>query len=97
MNLPLFQIMVRRDQQTTTPVIAPAHELPILKYLYGNENVTQGKEVGDYPCDLTHEYERLTRKYGGDKVLKIYGEEQSGQLAARLQAINQPAESKSSK
>ncbi len=98
MNFPLFRVMVRRDAQTTTPTTVPAHELPILKYLYGNENVTQDKQVGIYACDadVSQEYTRLTRKYGSEKVLEIYGQEQSGQLAASMQAGKSTAEAVSS-
>lgn len=78
----LLAVTIRRDANTITPVTVPAHELPILRNMFGKENVTQAEEVaGTVEVDPAGEYERLAAKYGGGKVAKVYGDDDGLRLS----------------
>lgn len=75
----IYNVRVRRDASTQTPVEVPEHEISILQEIYGTENVhnLDGKridEVGltdadvaaDVERDPTTEFERLAARYGGN-------------------------------
>ena len=36
---PLYEIRIRRDAHTVTPVTVPEYELPLLQEIFGAENV----------------------------------------------------------
>lgn len=78
----LLAVTIRRDANTITPITVPAHELPILRNMFGKENVVQADEhAGTVEVDPAGEYERLSAKYGGGKVAKVYGDDDGLRLS----------------
>ncbi|MGL5117530.1 MAG: hypothetical protein ACRC7C_19635 [Beijerinckiaceae bacterium] len=78
----LLAVTIRRDANTITPITVPAHELPMLRNMFGKENVTQADEpVGSVEVDPAGEYERLSAKYGAGKVAKVYGDDDGLRLS----------------
>lgn len=78
----LLAATIRRDANTITPVTVPAHELPMLRNMFGKENVTVADEpAGTFEVDPAGEYERLGAKYGAGKVAKVYGDDDGLRLA----------------
>jgi hypothetical protein len=80
-TMKLYGLKVRRDALTTTPVNVPAHEVPILQTIFGEENVhnRRGQSLaGEDAAELSaadvvgevdqqeDEFLRLERKYGGN-------------------------------
>ena len=87
--VPLYNIRVRRDAHTITPVTVPEYELLLLQELFGAENVQNadgrsideqgiGAVVGQY--NAGDEYERFCAKYGFDLVESVYGKKSAKTL-----------------
>lgn len=74
-NVPMIEVVVRRDSNTITPVAVPPYELTMLRQMFGKENVTGEKEVGSIEVESTEEFGRLSAKYGAQKVVKVYGDD----------------------
>jgi hypothetical protein len=74
-NVPLVEVMVRRDANTITPVTVPPYELTMLRQMFGKENVNGDKTVATLEVDAAGEFERLSAKYGAQKVIKVYGDD----------------------
>lgn len=74
-NVELHGVTVRRDAQTITPVTVPEYEIPVLKNLFGKENVTVNEVVRTIEIEPEGEYERLCAKYGFELIAKIFGED----------------------
>lgn len=82
----LLAITIRRDANTITTISAPAHELPLLRNMHGKENVTQAEApVGTVEVSPAGEYERLSAKYGGAKVAKVYGDDDGLRLSEMVE------------
>ena len=49
---PLYEIRIRRDAHTVTPVTVPEYELPLLQEIFGAENVHNAdrKRVDEAGC-----------------------------------------------
>ena len=86
----LYEILIRRDAHTITPITIPDYELPIVQELFGIENVQNadrvradeggiGSPVGSFKAS-DDEYERFCVKYGVELVETIYGKKGSGAL-----------------
>lgn len=87
---PLYEILIRRDAHTITPVTIPEYELPIVQELFGTENVQNadkvradeagiGSPVGSFKAS-DDEYERFCVKYGIELVEMVYGKKGSKAL-----------------
>ena len=82
----LLAITIRRDANTITTIYAPAHELPLLRNMHGKENVT-AQDPTDATVEVSPagEYERLSAKYGGAKVAKVYGDDDGVRLSEMVE------------
>lgn len=80
-NVPMMEVMVRRDANTITPVAVPPYELTMLRQMFGKENVNGDKVAGHIEVDPASEFERLSAKYGAQKVIKVYGDDGGERLA----------------
>ena len=79
-TVPLINVTIRRDANTITPVTVAPYELTILRNMFGKENVQEGDEAGTVDIDKSSEFERLCAKYGTDKVVKVYGDDEGERL-----------------
>ena len=88
--VPLYNIHVRRDAHTITPVTVPEYELPLLYEIFGIENVHNadgkrideqgiGPAVGQY-SPSGDEYERFCAKYGVELVEQVFGKKSAQTL-----------------
>ncbi len=80
-HVPLLTVTIRRDANTITPVTVPPHELTLLRQMFGKENVQEGEAVGTVELDPSGEHERLSAKYGPQKIAKVYGDDDGERLA----------------
>lgn len=74
-NLELHSVTVRRDAQTITPVTVPEYEIPVLRNLFGKENIAVNEVLRTIEIEPEGEYERLCAKYGFELIAKIFGED----------------------
>jgi len=74
-EVPVVEVMVRRDANTITAVAVPPYELTMLRQMFGKENVTGDTVVGRIEVVAEQEAERLSAKYGPGKVIKVYGDD----------------------
>jgi len=74
-EVPMIEVMVRRDANTITTVAVPPYELTMLRQMFGKENVTGDTVVGHIEVAPDQEAERLSAKYGPGKVIKVYGDD----------------------
>jgi hypothetical protein len=81
----LHSVTVRRDAQTITPVTVPEYEIPVLRNLFGKENITVNEVVRMIDVEPEGEYERLCAKYGFELIAKIFGEDDGLRLAEIVQ------------
>jgi len=109
MPIPVYQVNIRRDAGTITPVDVPEYEIPILQTIFGEENVhnPKGGAVIDNPpteavgmSDVTgSEFDRLAAKYGANDegliVEQVYGKKAAKGLESRLAAAEKEAEAAS--
>lgn len=65
--------LVERDATTTLPVTVAAHELEVVKAVFGEENVTGETPAGETVINLAEEPGRLERRYGADAVIATFG------------------------
>lgn len=84
-NVPMVEVMIRRDANTITPVAVPPYELTMLRQMFGKENVVGDKVAGYIEVDPTGEFERLSAKYGAQKVIKVYGDDGGERLAEQVE------------
>lgn len=83
----IYNVSIRRDAQTTTPVTIPLYEVPILKQIFGEENVAVGAVASEDWSASSDEFDRLTRKYGEEVVEKVYGTKAAGGLENAIERI----------
>ena len=87
---PLYEIRIRRDAHTVTPITVPEYELPLLQEIFGVENVHNaakkradeagcGTPVGSFKAS-EDEYERFCAKYGVELVEQVFGKKGSRQF-----------------
>ena len=104
----LIRIRIRRDAHTTTPDTVTEHEIPILKTIFGEENVhaidgklidlAETKPVGVYDIkSIEHERGRLERKYGEEVVIHVYGAAALNNLKDKIRIIKEEAPEEASK
>ena len=74
-EVPMIEVMVRRDANTITAVAVPPYEVTMLRQMFGKENVTGDTVVGRIEVVAEQEAERLSAKYGPGKVIKVYGDD----------------------
>jgi hypothetical protein len=79
----LVAVQIRRDAMTIPIVTVPRHEITLLKKEFGKENVIEQEVVGSYELMPEAEQERLSNKYGADKVIAVYGDD-NGERRAEL-------------
>lgn len=100
-NVPLIQVTIRRDANTITPVTVPPYEMTILRNMFGKENVTEGEVVGEIEVNPAGEHERLSAKYGFEKVAKVYGDDDGERLTEQVEKAasgkSKPASKKAAK
>lgn len=80
-QVPLIEVTVRRDANTITPVTVAPYEMTMLRNMFGKENITEGDQVDVIEVDAEGEFERLAAKYGTEKVVKVYGDDDGERLA----------------
>ena len=95
-NVPMVEVMVRRDANTITAVQVPPYELTMLRQMFGKENVNGDKVVGSIEVEADQEFERLSAKYGAQKVVKVYGDDGGERLAEMVEKAAVKAEAKKS-
>lgn len=81
--VPLYEICIRRDAHTVTPVTVPEYEVPLLQEIFGVENVLnrEKKRVDENGPGCPEgqfqpsgdEYERFCAKYGVELVELVFG------------------------
>ena len=87
---PLYEILIRRDAHTITPVTVPDYEVPLIQELFGTENVQNadkvradeagiGSPIGSFKAS-DDEYVRFCVKYGVELVEMVYGKKGSKAL-----------------
>jgi len=79
-EVPMIEVMVRRDANTITTVAVPPYELTMLRQMFGKENVNGDRVVGHIEVAPDQEAERLSAKYGAGKVVKVYGDDSGERL-----------------
>ena len=87
-TVPAIAVTVRRDAHTITPTEVLKHELPIIRTLFGKENVTEQGVVGSIDIDPEAEQQRLGAKYGIDAVVQIFGDDDGTRL---VEAVHKAA------
>lgn len=81
MQIALVSLDVVRDKSTRLPVTVPAHEVEIVKTIFGEDNVHASEEdAGSVELDPATEGVRLVGKYG-DVVKHVHGENYKGAVA----------------
>lgn len=95
--VPLYEIRIRRDAHTITPIIVPEYEIPILQEVFGEENVQtfEGKSVDEAGLGKSagqfsegDEYERLSVKYGEEVIEAVYGKKNQKTLDKAVAEAN---------
>lgn len=82
MHITLVTATVTRDAMTHLPTHIPAHELPIVQAIFGEDNVqVTSEDAGTVELDPAEEGQRLVGKYGDAAVVKGYGENYKGAVA----------------
>lgn len=71
----LINATIRRDAVTITPVTVPDYEIPVLRNIFGKENITVGDVLHTIEVEAEGEYDRLSAKYGFEVISKIFGED----------------------
>ncbi len=102
--IPLYQILIRRDANTITPVTVPEYEVPLLQELFGTENVHNserirvdevgpGSPIGSIKAS-DDEYERCSAKYGVELVEQVFGKKSSQTLQKAVIEATQATQKK---
>jgi hypothetical protein len=82
MHITLNTVSVNRDAMTKLPVTVPAHEVEIVKTVFGEDNVAfLEQDAGSVELDPAEEGSRLASKYGEAAVKAVYGENFKGAVA----------------
>jgi hypothetical protein len=87
-NIKFSRVHVRRDAYTTTVVDVPPHEIPILRNIFGKENLLIEESDQEHPIHIQHEYDRLSSKYCYEIVSKVYGEDDGERLMEQIKQAN---------
>lgn len=68
-------LTIRRDASTTLSAAVPAHEVPILEHVFGQQYVERGEELSGvtHTASAAEEAERLIQKYGAATIAEIFG------------------------
>lgn len=83
--IPLVAVTVRRDAFTITPTTVPPYEVTMLRTLFGKENVVEQGDAGTREVDADAEHERLSNKYGADKVIRVFGDDEGARLVELIE------------
>lgn len=83
--IPLVAVTVRRDAFTITPTTVPPYEVTMLRTLFGKENVVEQGDAGTREVNADAEHERLSNKYGADKVIRVFGDDEGARLAELIE------------
>jgi hypothetical protein len=82
MNVTLVSALISRDAMTRLPVDIPAHEVEIVKTVFGEDNVqVTNEDAGSVELEASEEGQRLVAKYGDVAVVKVFGENYKGAVA----------------
>lgn len=82
MNVTLVSATITRDAMTRLPVSIPAHELEIVRTIFGEDNVqVHSEDAGSVELDPAEEGARLVGKYGDAAVVKVFGENYKGAVS----------------
>lgn len=75
-------LTITRDAMTVLPAVVPAHEVDIVKAVFGDDNVLV-HDTAQEPRELdpATEAERLVAKYGPDALEKTHGKNFAGAVA----------------
>ncbi len=87
-NIQFVRVHVRRDAYTTTVVDIPPHETPILRNIFGKENLLIEESDQEHSIHIQHEYDRLCSKYSYEVVSKVYGEDDGERLVEQIKQAN---------
>ena len=82
-TVPLLTVTIRRDANTIIDVNVPPYELTLLRQMFGKENVIErsGDSAGTIEVNPAGEHERMSAKYGAEKIIKVYGDDGGERLA----------------
>jgi hypothetical protein len=86
--IPLVLATIRRDANTITTVAVPPYELAVLRQMFGKEHVTPGGFDGEITVDAAEEYKRLCSKYGREKIVRVYGDDDGERLLEVVERAN---------
>ena len=98
-TVPLVTVTIRRDANTIIDTTVPPYELTILRQMFGKENVTERSDepAGFREVEPHGEHERMSAKYGAEKIVKVYGDdggERLAELVERAALKDKPARAK---
>ena len=65
---------IKKNAQTTIPVIVPGYEIPIIEKIFGEANIYESQDSEPIEVEAESEFSRLIAKYGQDPVYKVFGE-----------------------
>lgn len=87
-TIPYVSATMRRDASSTCLAYVPAHELGILRHIFGAENVEHELMSPAMMLESTaaKEAERLSRKYDHEQVSAVFGPSLAGLDEAMRQA-----------
>lgn len=87
-TVPLTTVLVTRDAMTKLPTDVPAHEIDILKLIFGEDNVfVQKEDVATVDLDEANEGDRLASKYGQEAVVAAFGANYRGAVSRALSSV----------
>ena len=75
MNVPILQVMVRKDQFSTVQKIIPAHEFPIWISGWGSENLEIVEKIDErHEIDsIESEVKKMEDSHGVDILKEVFG------------------------
>lgn len=83
---------VDKDTMTSITREIPAHEVDVLKAVFGKDNVRQERAAAPVALDLDKEFERLSAKYGPAAVEDAIGKEGAVRRAALAFEVKGPVQ-----
>ena len=91
----LVALTITRDAMTRLPSTVVAHEVEVVKTVFGEDNVVvQDDEAGTLEVDPKEEGERLAQKYGHDAVVRTFGENYKGAVEKACKPVDVKAKGK---
>lgn len=95
-TIPTVAISITRDAMTILPAVVPAHELPVVQAVFGEDNVEQVREAGEVELDAAIEAERLVSKYGQGALESAFGTNFKTAIAKAIGEAAAPAKAATS-